>query len=167
MKLIRSTFFPLAASLFLPVLIVGCSKSNNSNSSSGSMSLSVGSSTFTPAATVGAYSQSIGIIDVVGYTFKSNDTTELTVSIPYGAPINHPFSSDSTYAGLSYQIPGKEYDAYLSFVGTKALITLTASDTVNHTITGTFSGTLYNDLSPTDSVIVTNGKFTSSYTVGP
>ncbi len=163
----KPIFFSFAASLFLLTLIIGCSKNNNSNPSSGTMAASVSGTVFTAATTVGAYSQSFGLIDVVGYTIKSNDTTIVTIGIPYGAPINHLFSSDSTLAGITYQITGKEYDAYLGFPGTKALITLTASDTVNHTITGTFSGTLYNDLSATDSVVVTNGTFTSSYTVGP
>jgi len=40
---------------------------------------------------------------------------------------------------------------------------LTSLNTTSAQISGTFSGTLYNQVSATDSVVVTNGKFDMLY----
>ena len=46
-----------------------------------------------------------------------------------------------------------------------SLLTVNSWDSVNHKISGTFSGVLYNITGGSDSLIVTNGTFTSTYTV--
>jgi hypothetical protein len=47
----------------------------------------------------------------------------------------------------------------------KASMTINSLDTVGHKISGVFTATAYNTSSTTDSVVITNGKFSSSYTV--
>jgi hypothetical protein len=165
MKLNRSILCALTAMAFI-TLTPACSKSSNSNTSGGTLSATIGSSVFTAGGAAGFYSQSLGLMGVVGYTIQSKDTTTMEVEFPYPPVVNHPVSSDSiAELGISYTAAGKEYDGYLG--SGRCIITLTTADTINHKLTGTFSGVAYNASNRADSLVITNGKFSSSYTVSP
>lgn len=146
------------------ILITGCSKNNSSTSTSqGTLSATVGSTAFTAGSTYGIYVSAIPSMVAIGLIPQGKDTTFLQVSLPYPLPLNRPFSTDSTASGLSYYTASrtKSYDAYTSHG--HALITISLFDTVNHKIAGTFSGTLLNDIAQNDSVVITNGKFSTAY----
>lgn len=152
--------------LCLLLSAAGCSKSNNNPlPTNGTLSATAGTSNFTAAQVEGLYSQSLALMAVLGYTIQSNDTTGFQIQFPYIPPVGYAISSDTTETALTYFIPGKRYDAFLGD-GT-VVLTLTSADTVGHSFSGTFSGTVYNDANPMDSVVITNGKFTSTYSVTP
>src|SRR6185437_10460031 len=158
MKLNRSFLSVLSFSVLL--FLTACSKSNNNTTgSNGSLSAMVGGSSFTAIKTDGAYIALLNQLFVVGYYIQSQDTTAIQIAIPYIPPVNHPFSTDSTGSVLTYVIDGKRYDASIAFPVSHAIFTLTTADTVQHTIAGTFSGTIYNDTNANDSIVITNGKF--------
>ena len=164
MKLFSPTLLVLAAFVF----VVGCSKSNNSSgvSTQGNLSATTGASSFSATSTYGFYSQSLALIGVLGYTIQSSDTTLIQLEMAYIPPVNKSFSSDSvSELGMSYQIGNKHYGAFLG--QGSVVINLSIADTVLHNLAGTFSGVVYNDLNANDSVIITNGKFNTGYTVSP
>jgi len=101
-----------------------------------------------------------------GDSIQGSDTTEIEVDMPYIPAVNTPVYTDSTqFAALTYLTPGKAYDAYFGLGLSHGIITLSSADTVNHKITGSFSGVLYNIVNSNDSVVITNGTFNSSYQV--
>lgn len=165
---IKRLFLPVLATLSVGSLmaLAGCSKSSN-NGTSGTLTCTInGTSWSAQQYKVGAgYIVSLSQLFVLGYNIQNKDSTEIQFVIPYIPPVNHPFSLDSTGSILSYLPPGKEYDANAIVPSSHGLITLTLADTVNHKIAGTFSGVLYNSINSSDSVTITNGTFTSAYTV--
>jgi hypothetical protein len=166
MKVTRFRLFVFSAvTVFALFAVTSCKKSNNS-SSGNSVTATFSGTTFTPSATVAEYSASGKEWGITGYTIKSGDTTFLDILLFAPFTVNQPFSTDSTYASLDYLVNGsngKDYDA--SQGNGYAILTVTSLDTVGHKIAGTFSGTVY--ASGSDSLVVTNGKFNTSYIVGP
>jgi hypothetical protein len=85
--------------------------------------------------------------------------------------LNQPFNTDTTDMTLFYYTngsSGKQYGVGSYWFGAGsglAVMTVTSLDTNAHKISGTFSGSLY--ASASDSIVVSNGKFSSSYTVEP
>lgn len=157
-----------ALSIMLVLALAACSKSNNSGgvTTEGNLSATTGSASFSAISTFGVYSQSLGLIGVVGYTNQASDTTQIQLDMAYIPPVNKSFSSDTiAELGLSYQIAHKRYDAFMG--QGSVTLSLTSADTVNHQIAGTFSGVVYNDTNVNDSVIITNGKFSTIFTVSP
>lgn len=163
---------PLAAfscSVVLLFFITGCSKSNNSSSNAG-ISATVGSSTFSAGASpnqVQAVYNSAGqIYDVAGLVLTSKDTTALEITVPPTPKLGMPVSSDTALVTINYSphFPSVVYMAGLGNGG-HAIATITSLDSVNHKIAGTFSGVVYNQSGGSDSLVITNGKFNTSYTV--
>lgn len=147
------------------LLAPGCSKSSNGLPSDGTMSASADGAAFNAAQVAGVYSKSLNFMAVLGYTVHSNDTTGFQIQFAYVPPVGITFSSDSTATGLAYFTPGKRYDAFQG--QGKVVVNLSVADTVKHMLAGSFSGTVYNDINSKDSVVVTNGKFNSTYSVQP
>lgn len=158
---------------YLSVLLVflaltGCNKSNNNNTNSnGSLSATIAGASFTANVVAGAYLTSTDQIFVIGYNIQNKDTSGIQVELPYLPPINHRFSTDSIPAELTYTAGGKEYYAYFGLANTdaQAVFTVTAVDTVGHHIVGTFSGLLFNTANASDSITISNGQFSSSYSL--
>jgi hypothetical protein len=138
-------------------LFAACSKSSSSPAASGSLSATVGAASFQGTSTNGVYSKSLG--ELVVFSFNAKDSFELI--IPYPPRINQPLISDSSY--IRFDTKGIEYDAF-SEAG-QAQLTVTAFDSSTHQFSGTFSATAYNSANASDSVVITNGKFTTSYTI--
>lgn len=147
--------------------LAGCSKNSNNNSSSGTLTCTINGTAFSAQPNqVGAGDLStFGQLFVLGYNIQSKDTTGFQVEMPYIPPVNVAFSTDTTESDLTYIVPGKEYDAYFGLSNSHGIITLTLADTVNHKVAGTFSGVLYNISNSSDSVVVTNGAFSSPYSI--
>jgi hypothetical protein len=164
MKLNRSSL-----SLLTILLLAACSKTNNSPAPNGSFSAMVGGTAFTANQVAAAdLPSALGPREliVVGYYVQARDTTGLQVEMPYLPPVNRPFSTDTTtLAAITYVASGKRYDAYFGLGASRAVFTLTSVDSVNHNVAGVFSGTVYNDADLNDSLVITNGKFSSSYSV--
>ena len=159
--------FPIVSLLGFSLLLLtaGCSKNSNPLPTNGTMSATAGGAAFNAAQVEGVYSQMFGFMAILGYTLHSNDTTGFQIQFNYVPPVGVTFSSDSTETALTYFTPGKRYDAFLG--QGKVIVNLSVADTVNHKLAGTFSGTVYNDSNLGDSVTVTNGKFSSTYSVQP
>jgi hypothetical protein len=173
MKITRFSLFLVAStSIFALLTASSCKKSNNSSSGSG-VNATIAGTAFNPSVTTGIYGQSEGLWVINGFLMKSGDTSIITVGIyksfPSSEPqfvVGKPFTTDTTSASVDYFVnglSGKVYDA--SNGDGFATFTVTSLDTTAHKIAGTFSGTLY--ASATDSVVVTNGSFNTSYTVEP
>jgi len=147
--------------------VAGCSKSSNSNSSNGALTCTINGTAFAaqPNQVGGGVLSSYSQLYVLGYNIQNKDTSGFQVEMPYVPVVNHPFSTDTTLSDLTYITSGKEYDAYFGLSASHGLITVSVADTINHKVSGTFSGVLYNVLSASDSVVVTNGAFTTSYTI--
>ena len=141
----------------------GCKKSSSSGAG-GQFSATYSGQTFTPNFVIGAYSRSEGIIALIGYKVAAGDTTSLEVDIPDSVQVNEP----SPFAGGSgmYYLDSKTGTFYNGDeVDGSGLVTLSSWDTTTHTLSGTFSGNLYGQNS--DSLVVTNGHFNTTYTPGP
>jgi hypothetical protein len=146
------------------LLAASCGKSNSGSASSGTLSATIGSSNFQSTTTLGAYSVGIELLAVVSSSMHPNDTSAFQLILPWPPPVNKPFPADSLLM-LSYTIKGTEYDAY-STEG-QLQLTVTSLDSTAHKIGGTFSATGHSLLSYNDSVVITNGKFSTAYNVNP
>ena len=164
---LKKLIVPSLCAFALFAISVGCKKSNNSTSSTSAISASMGSTAFstTTANTTAWFSTDSAAYLIGGFAVNSGDTTGLAMTI------FTPFTLDSTitnkYAvNIDYYVSStKDYFAG-NGIGQIALA-VTTQDTVNHKIAGTFTATLYNSLNQNDSVVVTNGKFNTSYFVQP
>ena len=148
--------------------LVSCSKNSSSTTTSdGTLTATVNGTAYSAKSyVVAGYLSAYGQLIVQGDSIRSNDTTEIQVAMPYIPAVNVAVTTDSSqYMGLTYLTPGKEYDAYFGLSASHGTLTLTGEDTVNHRVAGTFSGVLYNIVNSNDSVVITNGAFSSTYQV--
>lgn len=146
----------------------GCKKSSNNGGGSGSMSATIGGTAWAnsyPLIGLYATSSGIGLFDIIGLQFKSGDSTTLDLEFVSPITLNQPVNSD-TSAFIAAYTDSKTQAGYGVLPGLgSAVLTITSYDSTVHTIGGTFNGVLYNLSTFTDSIVVTNGKFNSSYTV--
>jgi hypothetical protein len=167
MKLQKRIIFPLfiIGSFSLVTATVGCKKSNSSSGASGSVTANIAGVTFASTATTtqAIYSSAYGQFDIVGAQVKNGDTTLIDLSWNPAPKLNFPISSDTTVMEISY-FDSKTQVAYDgSDLPGHSIITVTSWDSTNLKVAGTWSGVMYG-LSATDSIVVTNGTFNTSYT---
>ena len=175
MKVTRIIFFALSAIIALSILTTGCSKSNNNNSSSTSISATVGSSSYSSSTyAAGIYSTDSSYFGLLGMQVVNKDTTFFTLDFSGPVVLNQQITTATnanSFLTVGYQPNGafgNYYGAsYYDFGQGSAIVTVTSYDSTGHKIAGTFSGVLYNELNSSDSVIVTNGKFSTNFTVIP
>jgi hypothetical protein len=146
------------------LLAASCSKNNNGSSSSGSFSATVGSTNYQATVTLGAFSYSLGELAVLSYSRLPNDTSAIQVTMPWPTTFNQPLPADPLLT-LTYAAKGKEYDAY-SNQG-QLQLTVTSIDSTGHKIACSFTATGHATTNFYDSVVITNGKFNTSYNVNP
>jgi hypothetical protein len=165
---IRALAFIAISSASL-LVVASCSKSNNNGSSAG-ISATVGGSTWSNNFTVqGVYSQSGAAFIIGGVQIKSGDSTGIDVGFGSPVTLNKALTSDGIVVDVVY-IDGKTqafYDGSPLTAGGHSTITVTSYDSTGHKVGGTFNGVLYNESNSNDSIVVTNGKFNSSYQVQP
>jgi Domain of unknown function (DUF5025) len=159
----RAIVLIVISSAFL-LVAAGCKKSNNSSSSG--MSASVGSNSWSSgsSATQGAYVTLQGQFQIGGTQIKSGDTSALVVSFLTPFTLGRAMNSDTAFIDINY-IDSKTLNLYDG--GSEAgwsILTVTSYDSTGHTIAGTFNGVLYNLSNSSDSLVIANGKFNSSYT---
>jgi hypothetical protein len=169
MTLKRLKLFALA----IPVLglsgTIACNKGTQTTGyvSQGTLTATVGGANYAPSLTEAVYSTNLSTFAVLGIQ-SGKDTTYLRVELPLtGYTIGTAFSSDtSTASGLAWFDSQRtfEYDALFGTGASHSLITITSLDSATLKVSGTFSGVLYNINNLSDSIVITNGAFNTSYT---
>jgi hypothetical protein len=151
--LVLSTVFALA----LSIGVTSCKKDKDDNNAAGQLSANISGTAFQPAAVASIlYSDEIVI---TGYQPKSGDTTVLDLTIPATATVTSVLDFDDV-----------DVDYYNSKFGYTSMsskshgtVSLTTVDKANKKIAGKFSGVLYQWGSSTDSVIIKDGQFNTTY----
>ena len=148
--------------VFSFAIATSCKKSNSPAPTNAAFSATVNGSAFNPTASNAVYTGFAQSWDIFGLYIKGSDSSVFDVTIYAPVTLNKPVTT--YYSGVDYYSAG--VDDFSDFVGTgKATITVTSLDSVNHKISGTFSGVLPGTTGSDDSVVVTNGKFNISYLV--
>ena len=147
--------------------VTSCSKSNSNNSSSAGITATVGGTAWASNFPVqGVYSTVGSAFLIQGVEVKSGDSTGFEVG--FGTPItlNQALTSDGVIIDVVYLVEKTQtlYDGS-PISGGHSTVTVTSYDSTGHKVSGTFSGVLYNQLNSGDSVVVANGKFSSTYLV--
>jgi hypothetical protein len=166
----RLKYSALAALILGLSGLVACQKGTQTTGyqSQGTLTATVGSTNYAPSLTEAVYSPiTYTTFAVIGLQ-PAKDSTYLRVELPLnGFTIGTPFSSDTAVSsGLSWFDSQRtyEYDALFGNFGSHSLIDITSWDSVNRKVAGTFSGVLYNINNGSDSIVITNGTFNTSYT---
>jgi hypothetical protein len=166
MKLQKRIFFPLfiIGSFSLVTATVGCKKSNSSSGASGVMTATISGTSFAASSTTSQaiYSSAYRQFDIIGVQIKSGDTTAIELTWNAAAKVNFPIASDTSTLETSYF----DSKTQASFDGGDlpghSIITVTSWDSTNLKVAGTWSGVMYG-ITATDSIIVTNGTFNTTY----
>jgi hypothetical protein len=167
MRLIIHRFLPLVVMAGTTLLVVAsCSKSNNSSSSNGSITASINDTAWTANYSVaGLYTVAANEFEVVGSQIKSGDSTIFYVNFNTPITAGKTISSDSGLVDIEFaNSKGSALYDGGSLAG-HSILTVTDWDSTNFKIGGTFSGVLYNINTGTDSLIVTGGTFSTSFTL--
>jgi hypothetical protein len=168
MRLIVNRFLPLIIILAAFSMAVGsCEKSSNNSGSSGSMTASINNTAWAANAGFGgSFTVADSTFDIAGAEIKSGDTTGFSITFYTPITVNKTVNSDTT-SNIDIQYADAKTGA-LYEGGTLAghsILTITSYNTSNYTIGGTFSGVLYNVTTGSDSVTVTGGTFSTSFTL--
>jgi hypothetical protein len=160
----RATAFIVIATALL--LAAGSCKKSNSSASNPGMSATVNGNAWSSSnAVVGVYFSGGSDFNIAGVQLNSSDTTQFTLIFYTPITLNQTVSSDTSQVVIAY-LDGKTGAAYNAIAGGgQALITITAYDSVGSRIGGTFSGVMHNINNPSDSLVVANGKFNTSFQV--
>ncbi len=160
----------MALSLLSLLGLESCSKNNSSSyQTDGTLTATVNGSAYSAKSYVIAalVTTLTPQIIVEGDSITNSDTTRVQVAVPSNFPVNQATSVDSSAytgaVGISYYSRGVTYLAYAGTYDSHGDINLSSLDTVSHHIAGTFTGVLY--ATSSDSVVITNGAFNSSYQV--
>jgi hypothetical protein len=165
MKSLSNRAFALVviSSTFL-LASTSCKKSNSGGSSAG-ISATVNGTAWTTSFPInGFYVTANQEFELGGLQVKSGDSTGFALAFLGPVVLNHPMSSDTAGVDIGY-ISFKtqtEYDG--GQIAGHSILNITSYDGNAHKIAGTFSGVLYN-LGGSDSLVITNGSFNSTYTV--
>jgi hypothetical protein len=149
--------------------IVACNKGTQTSGyvSQGTLTATVAGASYAPSLTEAVYSTNYSTFVVLGIQ-PGKDTNYLRVELPLtGYTIGTAFSSDTaTTSGLSWFDSQRsfEYDALFGIGASHSLINITSLDSSTLKVSGTFSGVLYNINNLNDSIVITNGAFSTSYT---
>jgi hypothetical protein len=164
----KPVFVRLAfAFVFLLVICMSCKKSNSSNTTNQQISATINGTAWVNTLPIQSFYDTAfeDMFNINGISVKSGDSTEVSMFFYPPFPLNTPISSDTTSLEINYT----ELNTSQVYTGGgpagHSLLTVSTCDTVNHKISGTFSGILYNITGGSDSLIVTNGAFNSSYTI--
>jgi hypothetical protein len=161
----REMAFAVITSAFMLVAI-SCKKSSNSNNnnSNGSISASINASAWANSfPIIGAYSIGTGSFEFQGIQLKGGDSTGMALEFLSPTALNQAIGSDSGWVDVEYVAPMQVlYDG--GQTSGHSTLTVTSYDPTSQKIAGTFSGVLYNISGGSDSLVVTNGSFNSTYT---
>jgi len=144
---------------FLPA----CQKANNT---AYSITATFGSTAFQATTYSNTYSESSTTFTINADMTTTADSSSLLLRFQSPSQLNVPFSSDTALTTtVIYSInQGLNYIAGLDAAFGHCIMTITAWDSTQHTIAGTFSGEMINSSNSADSLSMTNGKFNTTYT---
>lgn len=152
--------------IFLFGMTAGCKKSNNNTTASANgISATLNGTGFQSQAVIGVCSQTDSFVDLFGYRVDAGDTTSIEILIADTMHLNQP-TQFVDGSGLYYvdTKSGIWFNGDPNFgYGT---VTVTSWDTAKHTIAGTFKAVLAGN-TVTDTMIVTNGRFNTTYEITP
>jgi hypothetical protein len=153
----------LAAATFF--MAISCKKSNNSTGGGGLSATISGTAWASTVPSQAIFAKTLGEFEIIGGQYKSGDSTGLSLAFGTPFPLHTAISSDTAFLDVSYVNVKTlaQYDGGL--LAGHSILTVSAWDSVNHKISGTFTGVLYNVSSGSDSLVVTNGTFNTAYTV--
>ena len=155
--MIRSFTKALSVLVLCAATFSACKKDKDDNNASGQLSANVGGTAFQPAVVASLmYSDEIVIS---GYQLKSGDTTVLSLSIPTTATVSSVLTFDD--ADVDYYNSKSDYTSLSS--KSHGTVTFTNVDKTGKKIAGKFSGVLYQWGNSSDSVIVKDGQFNTTY----
>jgi hypothetical protein len=164
---LKKMIVPSLCVFTLIAISVGCKKSNTiSNSSSISATMGSSNMSISGANESTWYSTDSSVFEMGGLYVNGKDTTVLAIQLVPPFTIGTPVT-DWRSVSIDYYNYSTTADYYAGDGLGHFSLTVSSQDTINHRIVGTFSGTLYNGISGTDSMVVTNGKFNTAYSVVP
>jgi hypothetical protein len=146
-----------ALALTLSIAVTSCKKDKDDSGSSVQFSASVNGSAYQPSGVLAVDFDDL--IEITGARVTSGDTSWLSVGIPSSATANTDYDFDD--ATLDYITPTGEYASGLS--RSHGTVSVTTVDKSNKKVAGKFSGVLYKFNSSTDSVVIANGQFNTTY----
>jgi len=161
----QRTMALLMFSSALILAVASCKKSNNNSSTNTTqLSASVNGSAWANSFPITAvYSVGASNFQLLGIQLKAGDSTGLGLVILAPITVNQAISSDSGYVDVEYVAQQQViYDG--GHVAGHSVLTVTSYDPTGQKIAGTFSGVLYNVSGGSDSLLVTNGSFNTSFT---
>jgi len=168
--------------LFLDILLsgmivsfAGCKKSSSGNPSNNAGSITAtlnGTAWSSNLLTMAIYYTSNDEFQLFGIQHKGADSSKFGLLITAPVTLNKPVGPDTPINSFGQfndvvfrnMVSGQSYDGMPDFGGRSTLM-VTALDSTARKISGTFSGVLYNVANSSDSLVVTNGSFNTSYTV--
>jgi hypothetical protein len=163
MKLLsnRILAFVVVSSGFL-LAATSCKKSNSGGGGSAGVHATVGATAWASNFPVsGVHITSADQYEIGGVQIANHDTTAFAILFTGPVALNHAISSDTAFSGVGYIHGQTEYDGGEG-IG-HSIITVTSYDANGKKIGGTFSGVLYNLFDGNDSLVVTNGTFSTTY----
>lgn len=154
----------LLSLLTLCAALPACQKANNT---SYGITSTFGTANFQATSYSNTYSESGSTFTINADMTTTADTSSLLLRFQSPSQLNVPFNSDTALATTIIYSIGQGSDNYIAGLDAAyghCLITITAWDSTQHTIAGTFSGETINSSSSADSLSMTNGKFNLTYT---
>jgi hypothetical protein len=151
------TFTKALSLLVLSAATFSACKKDKDNGASGQLSANVGGTAFSPAVVTGL-SYSTEII-IAGYQVKSGDTTVLSLSIPASATTTAALDFDDV--DVDYYNSKSDYTSLSS--KSHGTVSVTTFDKTGKKIAGKFSGVLYQWGNSSDSVVIKDGQFNTTY----
>lgn len=135
-----------------------CKKDKDSDES-GKLSATINGTAYKPTS-VAAIDYS-GYITIAGLQIASGDSLVLSLDIPDTAHVNNPI--DVYSGGITYT--KTKNDITYTAIGNNShgSTTLTSWDKTNKKIAGNFNGVIYVLGSSSDSIVVANGQFNTTY----
>jgi hypothetical protein len=137
--------------------MTSCKKDKDDNSSSTGMSATIGTNAFKPKAVVATLQN--GYIEVVGGATLPGDTLVIEVLFQDTAKVNTKLSFNN--AEIELATSSKLYDS--SDPRSHGSVTVTTLDKTNKKVAGKFEGVIYDAFGGTDSLVVKDGTFNTTY----
>jgi len=162
----RTTRTPFAATLALITLCASLPACQKANGTSYGITATFGTTSFQATTYSNTYSESSSTFTINADMTTTADTSSLLLRFQSPSQLNVPFNSDTSLTTtIIYSInQTTNYIAGLDAAYGHCIITITAWDSTQHTIAGTFTGETINSSSSADSLGMTNGKFNTTYT---
>lgn len=161
MKTKKRQFLAMSAvvALTLSIAVTSCKKDKDDNSPSAQLSATVGTNAFKPAYVTGTYYY--GLITIGGVAKVGTDSATLSLTFRSDAVVNKALDWDNVPVTYSIYSAQKYYSTQNS--DSHGTFTATTIDKTNKKVAGTFSGVLYDGYGGSDSVVIKDGKFNTTY----